>query len=112
MAKWAAIPEGVDIVVTHTPPRGHDDIDERGNAVGCASLADRLAEVAPALSLFGHIHSGRGAEPADAPVRERIIKASARGVGPTTFANVASMPGQGDNSPPRGAVVIDVPFAA
>lgn len=102
----------MDIVVTHTPPRGHDDIDERGNAVGCVSLTARLAKVAPALSLFGHIHSGRGAEPADAPVRERIIKATARGTGPTTFANVASMPGLGDTSPPRGAIVFDVPFAA
>jgi hypothetical protein len=38
-AKWVAIPTAVDIVVTHTPPRGQLDTDERGDAIGCPKLA-------------------------------------------------------------------------
>jgi hypothetical protein len=59
VGKWAQIPSGVDVVVTHTPPRGELDLNEEQDHVGCVALAARLADVNPALSLFGHIHSGR-----------------------------------------------------
>ncbi|KAF3180485.1 hypothetical protein TWF225_001501 [Orbilia oligospora] len=51
------VPEDVDILVTHAPPRYHLD----SNA-GCASLIQEIWRVRPKLHIFGHIHSGRGTE--------------------------------------------------
>ncbi|RMZ69822.1 phosphoesterase [Pyrenophora seminiperda CCB06] len=62
---WSRIPDDVDIVVTHTPPKGHCDgtadrlTDKRE---GCPSLLKRLSQVRPKLSVCGHIHGGRGVE--------------------------------------------------
>ncbi|MDB4944728.1 MAG: hypothetical protein JWP97_4262 [Labilithrix sp.] len=74
-AKWAKIPERVDVLVTHGPPFGHGDrIPWEGTPrhVGCLDLRRRVQEVKPRLHLFGHIHQDPGVW------RE----------GPTTFANV------------------------
>ncbi|KAL2256384.1 hypothetical protein VTK26DRAFT_1752 [Humicola hyalothermophila] len=54
---WAAVPEDIDILVTHTPPHGHCD-----DAHGCPDLQKTLAKVRPRLHVCGHIHQGRGAE--------------------------------------------------
>lgn len=63
-AKWAKIPHGIDVLVTHGPPREIlDDVGAyRGSAepAGCAALRTRAFEVRPRLHLFGHIHSQRG----------------------------------------------------
>ncbi|KAK6504698.1 hypothetical protein TWF481_006637 [Arthrobotrys musiformis] len=48
-------PEGVDILITHCPPRHHLD-----SHAGCASLIEEIWRVRPQLHVFGHIHSGRG----------------------------------------------------
>lgn len=63
-AVWAKIPNGVQIVVTHTPPKGHGDSTKNGNdrREGCPALLKRLDEVRPILSICGHIHGGRGVE--------------------------------------------------
>ncbi len=58
--KWALIPEGVDILITHGPPRGILDRTSRGEAVGCADLRRELARVRPRLHVFGHIHEAYG----------------------------------------------------
>lgn len=62
-AKWALIPDQVDVLVTHGPPYGVLDLVAGGDGyrVGCEALAARL----PALDrlrlhLFGHIHEGYG----------------------------------------------------
>lgn len=56
-----AIDEDVDIVVTHGPPKGILDksYDQRNNMEACGdkSLLNRILEVQPAYSLFGHIHN-------------------------------------------------------
>jgi Icc-related predicted phosphoesterase len=58
---WSQIPQDSDIVVTHTPPKGHcDTLVHDGTAAGCIGLLQRLAEVQPVLSVCGHIHEGRG----------------------------------------------------
>ena len=58
---WATIPSrGVDVLVTHGPPRGHGDRCEAGNLAGCADLLARVEAVRPALHVFGHIHEGYG----------------------------------------------------
>ncbi len=59
-AKWALIPEGVDVLITHGPPQGTADRTTSGEDVGCADLARAMARVKPRLSVFGHIHEGYG----------------------------------------------------
>jgi predicted phosphodiesterase len=58
-AKWALIPQGLDVLVTHGPPHGILD-EVWGRAEGCEELADRVAAAAPRLHVFGHIHEGHG----------------------------------------------------
>lgn len=59
-AKWALIPEGVDVLITHGPPKGTADRKVSGEEVGCADLAQAMERVQPRLSVFGHIHEGYG----------------------------------------------------
>ncbi|KAA8630115.1 hypothetical protein SMACR_00974 [Sordaria macrospora] len=51
------IPLETDILITHTPPRHHLDLD-----LGCAGLLAELWRVKPKLHVFGHIHWGAGSE--------------------------------------------------
>lgn len=67
-AKWAAIPAGVDVLITHGPPAGILDRTARGEAVGCADLLRELDRVRPRLHLFGHIHEAYGRVEADGRV--------------------------------------------
>ena len=59
---WCAIPEGTDILITHTPPAGHCDQSKYWTRGGCPTLLNRLREVRPMLHVCGHCHEGRGAE--------------------------------------------------
>ncbi|KAF2149247.1 Metallo-dependent phosphatase [Myriangium duriaei CBS 260.36] len=52
------IPDGVDILVTHGPPRGHLDL----LTYGCTNLLGELWRVRPRLHVFGHVHEGYGSE--------------------------------------------------
>jgi Icc-related predicted phosphoesterase len=60
-AKWALIPEGLDLLVTHGPPAGFGDLLSDGERVGCADLTRALARAKPRFHLFGHIHEDPGA---------------------------------------------------
>jgi Icc-related predicted phosphoesterase len=59
--KWARIPDGLDVLVTHGPPRGIGDksgySEVRG---GDEELLRRVRQVRPRLHLFGHIHEDGG----------------------------------------------------
>ena len=55
------IPAGVDIVMTHGPPKGIRDWCSGGN-VGCKNLLRAIRRVKPIMHCFGHIHEGHGAE--------------------------------------------------
>ncbi|KAI8935047.1 hypothetical protein NX059_008711 [Plenodomus lindquistii] len=61
-----AMPEGVDIVISHGPPAFPTfadyrlDVRERGEHCGCEKLAKALERVRPRLACFGHIHERRG----------------------------------------------------
>ena len=57
---WSAIPEGLDILITHTPPKGVLDTSRRGTSHGCEMLARRLDKAVPRLHCFGHVHAGAG----------------------------------------------------
>ncbi len=59
-AKWALIPDGVDVLVTHGPPHAILDRTLRGEPVGCEELAKALPRIRPRLHVFGHIHEAHG----------------------------------------------------
>lgn len=61
-AVWGRIPAGTDILITHGPPKGILDWTVSGDRAGCADLADTVAELAPRLHVFGHIHEAVGHE--------------------------------------------------
>lgn len=54
------IPETVDIVVTHGPPKGILDYTDSGRRAGCPDLFQAVAHAQPRLHCFGHIHEGWG----------------------------------------------------
>jgi predicted phosphohydrolase len=72
--KWALIPEGVDVLVTHGPPHGIGDRGPVAGRLGCEDLLERVKAIKPRLHLFGHIHQDGG-------VWQH---------GPTLFANVTT----------------------
>lgn len=92
--KWARIPEGLDVLVTHGPPMGTLDKTFDGREVGCEELRDRLAAMAepPRLHVFGHIHEAYG-----------VVE-----VAHTTFVNASVC--DLAYRPVNGAVVIDLPL--
>lgn len=73
--KWALIPEGTDLLITHGPPMGFGDRvpprdwsvskdwdpnRDRSERVGCVDLADRIKAIKPKWHVFGHIHCDPG----------------------------------------------------
>jgi Icc-related predicted phosphoesterase len=59
-AKWALIPPGVDVLITHGPPFSFLDWTNRNEHAGSSTLLDRVHEVKPRFHVFGHIHEGAG----------------------------------------------------
>ena len=59
-AKWSLIPEGTDILVTHSPPAGIGDRFSGGKGIGCVDLAEAVRRIRPRLHLFGHVHQDGG----------------------------------------------------
>src|SRR5262245_50492496 len=59
-AKWALIPPGVDVLITHGPPYGVLDRTVHNELAGSRTLLDRVREVKPRLHVFGHIHEAAG----------------------------------------------------
>ncbi|KAH9255377.1 hypothetical protein BASA81_006496 [Batrachochytrium salamandrivorans] len=62
---WKQIPSGLDVLVTHGPPKGYGDRILLGMQVGCPLLHQHIASlsVPPKLHAFGHIHEGYGIYP-------------------------------------------------
>ena len=56
------IPEGIDLVITHGPPKGIMDYTESKQRAGCPNLFGAIARARPRLHCFGHIHEGWGAK--------------------------------------------------
>lgn len=63
--KWAMIPTGIDILITHGPPYQVLDEVPNGERVGCEALLDAVRRVRPRLHIFGHIHHSYGQLKAD-----------------------------------------------
>jgi hypothetical protein len=68
------IPEGVDVLVAHSPARGHVD-----GGKGCPELLRHVARLKPALYVCGHIHYGHG-----------VTAGRTRGAEGVLFANAAN----------------------
>ena len=57
---WSGtVPDDIDVLVTHTPPRWHLDLPVGG---GCEFLLQEVWRVRPKAHIFGHVHGGRGQE--------------------------------------------------
>lgn len=65
---WAGlIPEGLDILLTHGPQKGHLDFSDMRTHEGCRWYNRELWRLheKPRLIVHGHIHEGRGREDVD-----------------------------------------------
>ncbi len=60
-AKWDAIPDDTDILITHGPPYGYLDVPGgKKFQVGCELLRERVDAMQPKIHVFGHIHGSAG----------------------------------------------------
>jgi Icc-related predicted phosphoesterase len=58
---WDQIPNGLDVLITHGPPRGIlDQIAPGGEHLGCEELRKAVEAKKPRIHIFGHIHGGAG----------------------------------------------------
>ncbi|KAL2757796.1 hypothetical protein ACRALDRAFT_2072745, partial [Sodiomyces alcalophilus JCM 7366] len=76
------IPAGIDVVVSHGPPRNVlDNTIHAGNA-GCDDLFAAVCASRPKIHCFGHIHEGWGAElvtwkpPSSSPPVQKVAQAT------------------------------------
>lgn len=89
---WNKIPDGIDILVTHSPPLGHGDLAISKLRAGCLNLLHTIqSRVKPRYHIFGHIHEGYGI--------------TTDGV--TTFVNASSVTVQ--YKPSHPPIVFDLP---
>mmetsp|Transcript_14582 Transcript_14582/g.26150 ORF Transcript_14582/g.26150 Transcript_14582/m.26150 type:complete len:291 (-) Transcript_14582:2-874(-) len=59
-AKWDRIPSDIDILATHSPPRGKYDKFLDGKAIGSTSLMKAVKNrIRPKVHCYGHVHPGR-----------------------------------------------------
>lgn len=78
---WARIPDVLDVLVTHGPPRGLGDRTFLGVPAGCEALLDRVRVVRPMLHVYGHIHEGYG-EHRVPGLATRFVNAATKGILP------------------------------
>jgi 3',5'-cyclic AMP phosphodiesterase CpdA len=78
--RWAAIPGGLDILITHCPPHGHgDEVTEAGATthMGTEAMAAAIARARPRLVVYGHAHQAHGYRAED-PSGTRLANVSVR----------------------------------
>lgn len=60
---WDKVPEDIDVLVTHGPPKDILDVVPRpsGFHAGCEKLYEQVtSRIRPAIHIFGHLHGGHG----------------------------------------------------
>jgi len=92
--RFSKIPEGIDVLLTHTPPYGQGDRTLNGVRYGCQHLMAAVKRAKPRFHVFGHIHDGYGVTQEDG----------------TTFVNAATTTSL--YHPYHAPVVFDVPVRA
>lgn len=60
--RWALIPDDTDVLITHGPAYGVNDLAQGRTNVGSKTLRERILEVRPLLHVSGHIHEARGVD--------------------------------------------------
>ena len=58
--KWSEIPDDTDVLITHMPPYGIQDLNKNGGNEGCLGLLKAVTAIEPKLHVFGHIHFSGG----------------------------------------------------
>ncbi|GMR58825.1 hypothetical protein PMAYCL1PPCAC_29020, partial [Pristionchus mayeri] len=58
--KWEGIPEGVDVLITHSPPIGYLDLYPPVERWGCRYLLEKVELLRPLVHVFGHVHYCHG----------------------------------------------------
>ncbi len=59
---WDQIPDTIDILITHGPPRDILDRTSKREHVGCDDLLKKVRQVQPKFHIFGHIQESYGWE--------------------------------------------------
>jgi Icc-related predicted phosphoesterase len=57
---FQTIPKDLDLLISHGPPRGILDINERNEPCGSFAMEAILPDIMPKIMAFGHIHHSRG----------------------------------------------------
>ncbi len=52
--------DGADILIVHSPPKGHGDTTSQGMSIGSVSIRDAIERLQPELAFCGHIHDSWG----------------------------------------------------
>ncbi|WP_170385635.1 metallophosphoesterase family protein [Ruegeria atlantica] len=52
--------DAADILIAHSPPKGHGDVTSMGDAVGSVAVRDAVERLQPQYALCGHIHDSWG----------------------------------------------------
>ena len=61
LMEWKKIPDDIDVLITHTPPKGILDLTLREKHAGCLDLREEVENrIKPKIHAFGHIHESYG----------------------------------------------------
>ena len=94
--------EGIDLLITHTPPKGVLDLAENAGhnleMCGCSGLMKAVKKYKPKHHVFGHIHNNKD-----------IVNFGQRVMGDTNFYNVSAVRDGDFHKPPinnKGLVIV------
>ncbi len=59
-SSFGFIPPGIDVMISHSPPKGH--LDNPQMLFGASQVNDAIKRVKPKVFICGHIHEGYGVE--------------------------------------------------
>lgn len=57
---WKNMPDNIDVLITHVPPKGILDKNIQGVSCGCDQLLEQVKIKKPKYNVFGHIHEQGG----------------------------------------------------
>jgi len=95
--------EGIDLLITHTPPKGILDVTfnyERDlELAGCSGLIKAVSKFKPKHHVFGHIHNSKD-----------VVNFGTRTVGGTNFYNASAVKDGDFHNPPMNArgIIINI----